>query len=63
MPRNRFSLTVGVGSEIYLFAFFRKSLELLDKLFLALDNRIFRRKIIFDIYAQLCGGQIPDMPH
>ena len=63
VPRNRLSLAVGVGREINIVAFFGKSLQLLDELFLALDDIILRRKMVFDVHAETRLRQIAHVSH
>ena len=63
MPADGFALTVRVGREKDAVGVLGLALELLDELFLALDADVLRRIAVFDINAQLGGGQVADVAH
>ena len=63
MPRNRLSLTVRVRRQIDLLAFGGTLLELLDQLFLALDDGVLGLEVFLDIHTQLGGRQVTHVSH
>ena len=63
MPRDRLALTVGVGREVDGVGFLRRLLQLGNELFLALDDRVLRFKIVFHVHAQPCLRQVAHVAH
>ena len=63
MPADRLAFAVRVGGEKDAVGVLGLALELLDELFLALDADVLGRVVVFDINAQLGGGQVADVAH
>jgi hypothetical protein len=57
------ALPVGVGGQVYILGLARSLLELLDHLFLALDDLVFRIEVLVQVHPQAVGRKIHDMPH
>ncbi len=63
MPGDGLSLAVGVRCEIHIVIFRDRILQLFDKLFLSLDDRIFRFKVVFYVDVETGGRQVTHMAH
>ena len=63
VPRNRFSLTIGVSCEIYIICTISLFLKIFYKVFLSFYYCIFRFKIICNINTEPCCRQISYMAH
>ena len=63
MPAYRLALSIGVGGEIDTFAFFSLFAKLLNKIFLALYDGVFRGEIVLYIHRQARRGKVAHMAH
>ena len=63
VPGNGLALPVRVGGQVHMVAALDSPLQLLNDVFFALDGLVAWFKIVFQIYAQLAFGQIPDVAH
>ena len=63
MPRDCLSFAVRVGRKINFGSSFCGAFQIAQVLAALLAFLILRRKIVFDVYTESAGGQVPYMPH